>query len=352
MTVDGAVADVTADGSLACRQVTTAARRGARLSPRHPVGRVAAGDPDSGPSVFAPPPRRRRRAPRATAPPAPNPLRSPRWSRSSAPSSLPAAFHPGLNSAWTASPVVGSTRDPGHAGTHWIRCRRSACRQILRRWTSAGTKRELTPPETKAVSESVAAVVIFTPDTTIQVGGSAQLRAGVKSEAGTYLDRPVTWESGNPAVAVVEADGRLKAKSSGRIYVGHGAASGRTACSGHRARLPRPPAAPATGERQPPAAGATGRCSPPRASAARNADLAVAASARPRSGAGNERRSWRVSGEDGAGRGKSAEGARRGAQAGSGIPGRTLKPRRSLQRAGERRSSGRGALRLAQQRQG
>jgi hypothetical protein len=98
---------------------------------------------------------------------------------------------------------------------------------------------------------------------------------------GSYLDRPVSWESGNPAVAAIGPDGRLTAKGPGRTYV---RARTGTRSDSLLVTVPTPPkpAAPAPSPR-PPRPGAA-----PAAPTAANIEEATAACVAAL-GSGNER---------------------------------------------------------------
>ena len=64
-----------------------------------------------------------------------------------------------------------------------------------------------------------AGTATVTPDTTVRIGSTLLLRAEIKDESGTSLDHPVIWESSNPALVRVEANGRVTAQGPGRVYV-------------------------------------------------------------------------------------------------------------------------------------
>ncbi len=91
--------------------------------------------------------------------------------------------------------------------------------------------------------EATLTVMITMPDTTIAPGGVVQVEAAVKDQSGTYLDRPISWESSNSKVVSVGDDGRLTAAGPGRAYVrarsGNGVDS--TLVTVPAPRVPKPP---------------------------------------------------------------------------------------------------------------
>jgi hypothetical protein len=107
-------------------------------------------------------------------------------------------------------------------GTHWLRVSApgyrpdSAALQV-----KPGVEIHWEAPHLTALPRPEAAieVLIANADTVVTIGDTLQLEAAVRDETGTYLDRRVSWESGNPAVVAVERNGRMTAKGAGRAYV-------------------------------------------------------------------------------------------------------------------------------------
>ena len=108
------------------------------------------------------------------------------------------------------------------SGSHWLRLSAPGYRADSSRvQVTRGVETRWDVPHLVPIpkAEPIATIQVLTPDTVLLIGSSLTLDAVVKDEAGTYLDRPVSWESGNPTVAAIGADGRLTAKGPGRTYV-------------------------------------------------------------------------------------------------------------------------------------
>ena len=71
----------------------------------------------------------------------------------------------------------------------------------------------------KAESANVVTVTIPSVVDTMFVGATLQLQVEVRCQHGDLLDRPVTWQSDNPAVAVVSATGVVTGVASGTANV-------------------------------------------------------------------------------------------------------------------------------------
>lgn len=65
----------------------------------------------------------------------------------------------------------------------------------------------------------VITVVMATPDTTIPVGSSVQLRARARDDSGAELGDSLVWESSNAEIVAVDRRGRVTGRTPGRAYV-------------------------------------------------------------------------------------------------------------------------------------
>ncbi len=70
-----------------------------------------------------------------------------------------------------------------------------------------------------AVVEAVASVVVQAPSQPLNLGQTARLTAEARSSAGAPLGRPITWESSNPSVASVSANGEVRAMRPGTATI-------------------------------------------------------------------------------------------------------------------------------------
>jgi hypothetical protein len=117
----------------------------------------------------------------------------------------------------------GAREFPASPGTHWLGITASGYRPDSSQVeVKAGSQSHVVVPEltpARAAEPVAMGLKILTPDTTIRIGSSLVLRAQVKDESGTSLDRPVVWESGNSAIARVEQNGRVTGQSPGRVYI-------------------------------------------------------------------------------------------------------------------------------------
>ncbi|HXV89972.1 MAG TPA: Ig-like domain-containing protein [Gemmatimonadales bacterium] len=107
------------------------------------------------------------------------------------------------------------------------------------------------------VAAAIAALTVAPPPG-LQVGGTAQLQAGIRDAQGRALDRPITWTSSNPAVATVSRTGQVTAVGPGSATI-TAAAEGRTTTVTVTVEAPRgapPPVVPPLGGGTPPSAGA------------------------------------------------------------------------------------------------
>jgi hypothetical protein len=133
------------------------------------------------------------------------------------------------------------------AGEHWFKVSAAGYRPdstLLE--VRKGAETVWQPPHLQPlpVVEPTLTVMITMPDTTIAAGGVVQVEAAVKDQSGTYLDRPISWESSNPKVVSVGDDGRLTAAAPGRAYVRARSGSGVDSMlvTVPAPRVPKPPA--------------------------------------------------------------------------------------------------------------
>jgi hypothetical protein len=162
-------------------------------------------------------------APESRAPP-PSPRPAP---PSAAPTTgtvlVTGALPPDAEISLDGARIPAGTREfPAAPGTHWLTISAAGYRpdssQIE---VKAGSQSHVVVPELTPVRAAVTVVElkILTPDTTVRIGSSVMLRAVVKDESGTTLDRPLIWESSNSAVVRVEQNGQVTAQGPGRVYV-------------------------------------------------------------------------------------------------------------------------------------
>jgi Bacterial Ig-like domain (group 2)/PEGA domain len=178
---------------------------------------------------------------------------------------------------------AGQREIPASAGVHWLKVSALGYRPDSTQVEVSGGARaswqvpQLTPlPRPEPIFD----VAIVTQDTSVQAGSSVQLRATVTSETGGRVDEPVRWESTNPEVAGVEANGRVIGRGPGRTYV---RASTRNDADSIAVTVSAKPA--------PPLPASEGRATPsavPAAPTAPDLDKAVAA-CMAALGSGNER---------------------------------------------------------------
>jgi hypothetical protein len=253
VTVDGAEAAVAIDGSLTLPAGThtivveapgyrTVTRSVVVDSSRTDSLRLRYSQVSAPPPARAPEPEAARPEP-PSAPP-PGPPSAPGAGRVSIAGSLPPNAE--ISVQGTVLPVENGAIEVA-AGEHWFKVSAAGYRPdsaLLE--VRKGAETVWQPPHLQPLPavEPTLTVMITMPDTTIAAGGVVQVEAAVKDQSGTYLDRPISWESSNSKVVSVGDDGRLTAAAPGRAYVrarsGNGVDS--MLVTVPAPRVPKPPA--------------------------------------------------------------------------------------------------------------